>query len=575
MRGAILLGTLLIVLSGCLSDSPQPIDQAVATADVDSLAALVEPSRIPSTPSPTIEPRSTEIRSAVELPPTETATPAPTPLPPPTETAILVMPTRLPTPMVTPAPTHTPEPTTTSIPTATATPLPTPTVAVAPTPTATPTPTPTSTPTPTPTVKVVILIVLTPTPTPAPVSTATPTPAAAPLVMPSGLSASSSGSSQIDVVWTDPNSDETGYLLFRSSPDASSWTQLVALGADVTSYSDSSVEPNTVYYYRAAATRSAELSDFSSNDSATTDLLETTQGLRVAFIGDQGINANALSVLNLISDEGADMVLHQGDLWYGDESSAQTVADWEAQINSVLGSSFPYFASIGNHDVGVWSTYQPLLQSRIDLIEQAECTGDQDQLGIKTHCTFMGLSFYLLGPGTSGTGFDTYIQTELSDSDAIWRICSWHQVRNNLQIGGKLDGLTWGPYEQCRLGGAIVATGHEHSYQRTKTLSNMESQSIDSNWPTGTTVSVGNGSTFAFVSGLAGHSIRAQLRCLPTTVPYGCGGEWASIYTTNQGARYGALFIDFYVDGDRRKASGYFKNVDGEIIDQFVVYSQN
>ena len=82
------------------------------------------------------------------------------------------------------------------------------------------------------------------------------------------------------------------------------------------------------------------------------------------------------------------------------------------------------------------------------------------------------------------------------------------------------------------------------------------------------------GATFVFVSGIAGASIRDQERCLPTTYPYGCKGEWASIYTSDQNAQYGALFIEFHVDGDPNKARGYFKDIDGAVVDQFTVTSQ-
>ena len=41
--------------------------------------------------------------------------------------------------------------------------------------------------------------------------------------------------------------------------------------------------------------------------------------LRVAFIGDQGLGPNAIAVLELIKDEGAQMVLHQGDFEYKDD----------------------------------------------------------------------------------------------------------------------------------------------------------------------------------------------------------------------------------------------------------------
>ena len=301
----------------------------------------------------------------------------------------------------------------------------------------------------------------------------------------------------------------------------------------------------------------------------------TASELKVAFVGDSGVNPNAVAVLRLILDEQADAVLHQGDLWYGDQSMPQSAFDWEAQLDSVLGPDFPYFSSIGNHDVQIWSAYQPLLQARIDSVEGADCTSAPGELGIKSACTFNGLTFLLLGAGTVGTGYDEYIQTQLASYDSIWRVCSWHKNQTEMQVGGKSSEVGWGPYDACREGGAFVATAHEHSYSRTRTLSNMSTRTIDPVRPEPGLLGVGQGHSFAFVSGLGGKSIRDQERCLPVSFPYGCAGEWASIYTSNQGADHGVLFIEFNVDGDPRKASGYFKNVSGEIIDEFVIYSEN
>ncbi len=70
------------------------------------------------------------------------------------------------------------------------------------------------------------------------------------------------------------------------------------------------------------------------------------------------------------------------------------------------------------------------------------------------------------------------------------------------------------------------------------------------------------GSTFVFVSGLGGRSTRHQV---------GSGPIWASIYTSSQGAKDGALFITFNVGGDPNKAQGEFVNIDGEVIDLFTV----
>ena len=297
---------------------------------------------------------------------------------------------------------------------------------------------------------------------------------------------------------------------------------------------------------------------------------------KVAIIGDQGIGANAEAVLQLISDESADMVIHLGDFGYGNESDPQTAIDWDAQITSILGADFPYFGAVGNHDFATWTTYQQLLEDRLALVSGASCIGNY---GVESTCTYQGLFFILSGVGTHpSTPKDdpahlSYLATELSADDSIWSICAWHKNQNAMQLGTLSDEVGWGAYETCKEGGAIIATGHEHSYSRTRTLIDMENQTVSPSWPSATEVGVAPGMTFAVVSGLAGLDIRNQDRCLPITPPYGCNGEWASIYTSDQGARYGALFIEFHIDGDPRKATAYFKDVNENVADTFAIYA--
>ena len=142
-----------------------------------------------------------------------------------------------------------------------------------------------------------------------------------------------------------------------------------------------------------------------------------------------------------------------------------------------------------------------------------------------------------------------------------------------MQIGGKTSEVGWGAYEACRQGGAIIATAHEHSYERTKTLTSTTNQIIDSAWSARNDLRVAEGSTFVFVSGLAGQNIRDQERCASTNYPYGCNDEWANIYTSHQSANHGALFCEFNVNGQVDKASCYFKNIAGQIVDSFDVTS--
>ena len=284
---------------------------------------------------------------------------------------------------------------------------------------------------------------------------------------------------------------------------------------------------------------------------------ETTENLKVAFIGDQGVNENAASVLELILSEGTDMVLHQGDFDYFDDPDL-----WDAQINEILGSDFPYFASVGNHDVPAWDGYQEKLQNRLDKIPDAQCSGD---LGVKSSCMYHGLFFILSGVGVFGADHAEYIQNQLSENNSIWSICSWHKNMKLMQVGGKHDETGWGVYEECRKGGAIIATGHEHSYSRTLTLSDIDSQIIYSDDPN--IVQVGDDTTFVFVNGLGGKSIRYTEDNLEQNL------WWAKYSTSDNGANYGALFCTFNVEMNPNKALCYFKDISGNIVDEFTVIS--
>lgn len=288
---------------------------------------------------------------------------------------------------------------------------------------------------------------------------------------------------------------------------------------------------------------------------------ELSEPLLVAFIGDQGSGEGARAVLNLIKAEGTDLVLHQGDFDYdGDPES------WDGLITSILGADFPYFASVGNHDVDRFygaDGYQAKLQSRLSKVASADCFGD---LGVQSACTFNGLFFILSGVGTIPEQPDNpkhvaFIQNQLAQDRSIWRICSWHKNQRDMQIGLKGDEVGWEPYAACRQGGAIVATGHEHSYERTHLMGSFESLSVAS---MESTLRLEKGKSFAFVSGLGGKSIRNQDQE---------GPWWAAIYTSDQDANYGALFCLFLVDGDPRRASCYFKDVDGKVVDRFDIIS--
>jgi len=301
-------------------------------------------------------------------------------------------------------------------------------------------------------------------------------------------------------------------------------------------------------------------------------LIPTDANFRVAFIADQGIKPNSIAVLNLIKDEGAHMVLHQGDLYYEIDYRDTIDPDaWEKMISDVLGDDFPYFITIGGHDVDAWNEYQQMAYDRLKKNPDAKCTGD---LGVKSFCTYKGLFFIQVSPSFEfyeKLDHSSFIENQLNDNDHLWRICSWQGNMHAMQIGAKEDSTGWEVYENCKNHGAIIATAEEHSYHRTKTMIDIENQIVDPEWPKPDKLRIEEDSTFVFVSGLGGWSIRDQERCLPTSYPYGCNGEWANIYTSDQDANFGALFCTFNVGGQPNKAYCYFKNIDGRIVDAFTI----
>ena len=252
------------------------------------------------------------------------------------------------------------------------------------------------------------------------------------------------------------------------------------------------------------------------------------------------------------------MVLHQGDFDYEDDPDR-----FDQLITDTLGPDFPYFASLGNHDVKAARGYQAKLRARLERVEGAECEGD---LAILAACSYKGLFFVLSAVGVKGMGSPArhaaFLSQELAASPAPWKICSWHKNQRAMQVGDKEDETGWGVYEACRRQGAIIATAHDHAYARSHLIEKFaDTPRVAS---TGDVIEITKGRTIAFVSGISGQSIRPQKLA---------GSWWAAIYTATQNADPGALFCTFNPGGRRDRARCYFKTITGKIPDRFELIS--
>ncbi|PIB34631.1 hypothetical protein BFP72_04005 [Reichenbachiella sp. 5M10] len=70
---------------------------------------------------------------------------------------------------------------------------------------------------------------------------------------PSGLVANAKSKQAIDLSWNDNSGNEDGFEIYTSDDANGPWELLAIVGANVTSYEDSDLTPNTVYYYQVRA----------------------------------------------------------------------------------------------------------------------------------------------------------------------------------------------------------------------------------------------------------------------------------------------------------------------------------
>lgn len=318
---------------------------------------------------------------------------------------------------------------------------------------------------------------------------------------------------------------------------------------------------------------------------------------RVAFIGDQGIRSGASEVLSTIRNNNAQALVIAGDLGYG-EDDPQTPTTWKNMLTNEVDTNVPIFAVIGNHDEAHWNLadgYNNTIANHVARAESlgATCSGTP---GLNYECIYNGIQFAFSGSQSTHTVDGAYLEGVLSGSSNPWKVCAWHHNQRDMQAGGKSSEAGWSGYQACERNGAIIATGHEHSYSRTKTLANIGS---GSHGQTGSpnTMNLEPGQTFAFVSGLGGASRRdyhceihegqnwwasifaanywlengttRQKNCTVREIPGDVNSDWEETVAEYD---HGALFIDFNVDGDPYKAQGFFETVNGQVIDSFDIF---
>jgi hypothetical protein len=108
-------------------------------------------------------------------------------------------------------------------------------------------------------------------------------PAKTPPLAPTNLTAATINGGQIKLSWQDNSNNETGFRIERKT--TGSFARLATVGAGVTSYGDTGVNPSTTYTYRVYAYNNAGNSAYSNEASATTPDGEISPYPRPVHIG--------------------------------------------------------------------------------------------------------------------------------------------------------------------------------------------------------------------------------------------------------------------------------------------------
>ncbi len=92
---------------------------------------------------------------------------------------------------------------------------------------------------------------------------------------PSALGATAAAYNQVNLSWTDNSSDESGFKIERKT-GSGSYSQIATVGANVTSYSDTTASGSTQYAYRVCATNAVGDSGYATSSAVTTPAAPVT-----------------------------------------------------------------------------------------------------------------------------------------------------------------------------------------------------------------------------------------------------------------------------------------------------------
>ena len=145
---------------------------------------------------------------------------------------------------------------------------------------------------------------------------------------PSGLTATAISTTRIDLAWTDNSNNEDAFEIYRST-DGTTYTFLATAAADATSYSNTGLTSDTIYYYKVRS-RYAGGTTVSSFTTAANATALPTPAAFTAEIGSTWVSgagtSTVVTVVGAHSGHAVVMIGFEGDA-FGDPGFVSSVVD--------------------------------------------------------------------------------------------------------------------------------------------------------------------------------------------------------------------------------------------------------
>jgi uncharacterized delta-60 repeat protein len=298
---------------------------------------------------------------------------------------------------------------------------------------------------------------------------------------PTDLQATTVSTTEIDLAWSDNSSNEDGFRIERRTGYFGIWTEIATVGADVTTYSDTGLTPDTRYYYRVRAYNATEGNSHYSNEATAKTTLVSIQPPSWVFTydgadsGDDYANAIAVGPDNNPVATGFSFS-NMGQFDYYTIKLDRTTGNliWEARYDSdqndldmgitvgvdsdndviVSGYSYLYSPGAGRNTNDIYTILYPSTGPPSDWEDQYNGpSGDDDRSSAVAVSHDSADNYAVVGYGRNSQGNDDiYLIKYVADGTRAWEITPFDNGGNDYPTGVVFDNS-----------GNVIVCGYVHN----------------------------------------------------------------------------------------------------------------